>query len=96
MAAKKYSAEFKDALVQEVIRDSKSIAKAARENGVVEQTLRNWVTAYRKKNPVPEPELTESERAKLKRLEAENRALRQEVEFLGKATAFFAKKFPRA
>lgn len=96
MAAKKYSAEFKDALVQEVIRDSMSIAKVARENGVVEQTLRNWVTTYRKKNPVPEPEPTESERAKLKRLEAENRALRQEVEFLGKATAFFAKKFPRA
>lgn len=50
MAAKTYSAEFKDALVQEVIPDSKSIAKVARENGVVEQKLRSWVTAYRKKN----------------------------------------------
>ena len=43
---------------------------------------------------MPEPEWTEPERAKLKRLEAENRALQQEVEFLGKATAFFARKFP--
>ena len=96
MAAKKYSTEFKDALVQEVIKDSKPITIVARENGVVEQTLRNWVTSYRKRNPTPEPELSESERAKLKRLEVENRELRQEVEFLGKATAFFAKKFPRA
>lgn len=40
--------------------------------------------------------MTESEREKLKRLEAENRRLRQEVEFLEKATAFFAKKYPRA
>ena len=96
MPARKYSPEFKDALVQEVIRDSRSIAKVARENGVVEQTLGNWVSAYRKRNPVPEAELSEPERAKLKRLEAENRALRQEVEFLGKATAFFAQKFPRA
>lgn len=96
MATKKYSAEFKDALVQEIIRDSRPVAKVAQENGVVEQTLRNWVGEYRKRNPVPEPEMTESEREKLKRLEAENRRLRQEVEFLEKATAFFAKKYPRA
>lgn len=63
----------------------------ARENGVVEQTRRNWVQDYRKKNPVPEPELTEPERAKLKCLETENREIRQEVEFLGKA-AFFARE----
>jgi transposase len=96
VAAKKYSQEFKDALVQEVVRNSESVAKVAREHGVNEQTLRNWVGEFRKKNPAAEPELTESERAKLKRLEAENRDLRQEVEFLGKATAFFAKKYPRA
>lgn len=95
MAVRKYSAEFKGALVQEVVRNSAPIAKVAREHGVVEQTLRNWVADFRKRNPTTEPELTEPERAKLKRLEAENRDLRQEVEFLGKATAFFAKKYPR-
>lgn len=96
MAAKKYSAEFKDALVQEVIQNSASVAKVAREHGLVEQTLRNWVADYRKRNPAAEPELTESERAELKRLKAENRELKMEVEFLGKATAFFAKKYPQA
>jgi transposase-like protein len=37
-------------------------------------------------------DLPESERAKLKQLEKEVRELRMENEFLGKATAFFAKK----
>src|SRR6218665_3664477 len=93
LAVKKYSVEFKDACVPEVIRNSRPIARVARENAVVEQTLRNWVNAYKKENPVPEDELSVSERARLKELEAEVRDLRAENEFLGKATAFFAKKF---
>jgi transposase len=36
--------------------------------------------------------LTVSERTKLKELEKEVRELRMECEFLGKATAFFAKR----
>ena len=92
MAARKYSPEFKDACVREVIRNSRPVGQVARENGVVEQTLRNWVNAYKKEHPVAEPELSVSERARLKQLEAENRELRAENEFLGKATAFFAKK----
>lgn len=93
MPARKYSQEFKDSCVQEVIRTSRAIAVVAREQGVVEQTLRNWVSAYRKAHPDEEPELSVSEREKLKRLEAENRELRARVEFLGKATAFFAKEY---
>ena len=52
----------------------------------------NWVKAYRDSHPGEEPEVTVSERARLKELERENRELRMENEFLGKATAFFAKK----
>lgn len=92
LAARKHSQEFKDACVQEVIRNSRPVAQVARENGVVEQTLRNWVGAYRREHPASEPELSVSERARLKELEAEVRELRMENEFLGKATAFFAKK----
>ena len=76
----------------EVIRNSRAIADVARENGIVAQTLGNWVSAYRDANPGVEPELTLSERARLKELERENRELRMENEFLGKATAFFAKR----
>lgn len=85
--------EFKDACVQEVIRTSRPIATVARENGLVEQTLRNWVNAYKKDHPVAEEELSVSERARLKELEAEVRELRAQNEFLGKATAFFATKY---
>lgn len=88
----KYSPEFKEAVVLEVIRNSRPVSDVARENGVVAQTLGNWVAAYRAQHAEDEPELTLSERARLKELERENRELRMENEFLGKATAFFAKK----
>ncbi len=92
VAARKYSPEFKEVCVQEVIRNSRPLPTVARENGLVEQTLRNWVNAYEKVHPAAEPELGLSERARLKELEAEVRELGAENEFLGKATAFFAKK----
>jgi len=88
----KYSAEFKHAAVQEVIERSRPIADVVTELGLVAQTLGSWVKAYRDNHPGEEPEVTVSERARLKELERENRELRMENEFLGKATAFFAKK----
>ena len=89
---KRYSPEFKEAAVREVIDRSRPIAEVARENGIVAQTLGNWVAAYRAEHADDEPELTLPERAKLKQLEREIRELRMENEFLGKATAFSARK----
>jgi transposase len=40
-----------------------------------------------------EPPLTISERARLRELEKENRELKLEREFLGKAAAFFASEY---
>ncbi|MDQ2789636.1 MAG: hypothetical protein M3Y73_07985 [Actinomycetota bacterium] len=56
------------------------------------QTLGNWVNAWRTEHIDDEPVPALSERARLKELEREVRELRMENEFLGKATAFFAKK----
>ena len=94
MASKrgKFSPEFREAAVREVIDKSRPIADVARENGLVAQTLGNWVNAWRVDHVADEPALTLSERARLKELEGEVRELRMENEFLGKATAFFAKK----
>lgn len=89
---KRYSPEFKEAAVREVIDRSRPIAEVARENGIVAQTLGNWVAAYRAEHAHDEPELTLPERARLKQLEREIRELRMENEFLGKAAAFFAKE----
>ena len=88
----KYTPEFRDAAVREVVNNSRPIVDVARELGLVEQTLRNWVAAHRERLGGDAEELTVSERAKLKQLEKEVRELRMENEFLGKATAFFAKK----
>ena len=55
--------------------------------------MRVWVKKHRAANPEVEPPLTVSERARLAELERENRELKLEREFLGKAAAFFAKDF---
>lgn len=76
-----------------VIEESRPVAEVAREISVNEQTLRNWVGAYRKAHVGEEPPLTISERARLRELEVEVRELRLKSEFLGKAAAFFAQEY---
>lgn len=88
-----YSREFKETAVREVIDHSRPIADVARQLGLVEQTLGNWVKAYRVEHAgEAEPDLSVSERTRLKELERKVRELEMENEFLGKSVAFFAKK----
>lgn len=76
-----------------VVESSRALATVAREQGLNEQTLRNWVNAYKEAHAGEEPPLTVSERARLRELEKEVRELRLEKEFLGKAAAFFAREY---
>jgi transposase len=94
MASKrlKYSLEFKGEAVRMVIDGSRPVADVARELGVNEGTLGNWVNRYRVEHPVAEQPLTVSERVRLRELESEVRELRMKNEFLGKAAAFFARE----
>ena len=85
-----YSQEYRDEAVKMVIETSRPIAVVARELGLLEGTLGNWVNAYRKSHPVEEQPLALPDRARLKELERENRELRMQNEFLKKAAAFFA------
>ena len=85
-----FSPEFKDEAVRMVIESSRAVADVAREIGLNEGTLGNWVNKYRAEHVNDEPPLTISERARLRELERENRELRMKTEFLGKAAAFFA------
>ena len=85
-----YSAEYRDEAVRMVIETSRPIAVVARELGLLEGTLGNWVNAYRKSHPVEEQPLALPDRARLKELERENRELRMQNDFLKKAAAFFA------
>ena len=68
----------------------RSIAQVARDLGINEGTLGNWVAQYRKAHPEEEKPLAMDERVRLVEQEREIRELRMQVEFLKKATAFFA------
>ena len=90
---RRFTAEFKGEAVKMVIETSRPIAEVAREIGVNEGTLGNWVNRYRAEHADDEPPLTISERARLRELEREVRELRMKTEFLGKAAAFFAQEY---
>jgi transposase-like protein len=88
---RKFTPEFKEEAVKAVIETSRPIAQVAKELGIVEGTLGNWVNAYRREHAGDEPPLTVSERARLREQENELRELRQKVIFLEKVAAYFAK-----
>jgi transposase len=88
-----FTPEYKEQVARMVVEESRAIPSTAREIGVNEQTLRNWVHEYRRNHAGEEPPLTVSERARLRELEKEVRELRLEKEFLGKAAAFFASEY---
>ncbi len=87
---REYTAEFKVQAVKRV--QEVGPGPAAKELGMVEQTLRNWLKASQAgtlagagiKSVTPE-------QMELSRLRAENVRLKMHVDILKKATAYFAK-----
>lgn len=75
-----------------VVETGRPIAAVARDLGIVEGTLGNWVNQWRRDHAGEEPLLSVPERARLRELEREVRDLRMEREFLAKAAAFFAQE----
>ena len=94
MAAKyrKFTPEFREEAARMVVDTSRAIADVARELGISETSLGNWVRAYREKHAGEEPPLQVSERARLRELERKNRELEMENAFLKKAAAYFARE----
>ena len=91
---RKFSPQFRAEAVQMVLETGKPIAEVARDLGIGDGTLGNWVNAWRRAHPEPEQQLTPVERVRVSELEEENRRLRMENEFLKKAAAFFARTQP--
>ncbi len=89
---KTYSPEFREEAARMVVDTSRAIADVARELGISETSLGNWVRAYREKHAGEEPPLQVSERARLRELERHNRELEMENTFLKKAAAYFARE----
>jgi transposase-like protein len=85
---RKFSPEFREEAARMVVDTSRPIADVARELGINETSLGNWVRDYRKKHAEDEPPLELSERARLRELERRNREMEMELAFLKKAAAY--------
>ncbi len=86
-----FTAEFKAEIVELCRRGDRSIGQVARDFDLTETAVREWVRqgeidAGRREG------LTSEERKELAELRKENRRLREDVEILKRATAFFAKE----
>lgn len=95
----KYPAEFREQAVELVKASDKPLAHVARDLGINDTTLGNWVKADAAERGVPDNTgqvpLTAQERTELVRLRRENVTLRTEREILKKAAAFFVKESTR-
>ena len=86
-----YPPAFKAEAVQLVLSSDKSLGVLAKDLGVADQTLRNWVRQAEVDGGARDG-LTQGERDELRQLRREVRTLRQEREILKKAAAFFARE----
>ena len=87
-----YTVEFKELAVKRV-KDGMTHGAVARELGLVEQTLRNWVKVAEVGSlSGAGSKAVTPEQMELSRLRAENIRLRRENEILKKATAYFARE----
>jgi transposase len=91
-ASRKYTPEYKAEAVELVISSGRPVAEVARDLGVNESTLGEWVNIAKRSGKIEEKPLDASERAELKAAREEIRRLRMERDFLKKAAAWFAKE----
>ena len=85
-----YPEEFRREAVRLVLTTDKSAAQVARDLGISDKTLGNWVRIEQEK--ARPGALSEDERLELKRLRKENSELKTEREILRRAAAYFAKE----
>src|SRR6201984_2969481 len=72
---RKFDRDFREGAVRLVRETGKPIAQGARELGVHQGTLGNWVNADRRRRDGGDGQLSEDERAELVRLRRENAEL---------------------
>jgi transposase len=86
-----FTPEFKAEIVELCRRGDRSIGQVAKDFDLTETNVRTWVKQA-EIDQGERPGLTTEERAELSRLRRENRSLREDVEVLKRATAFFAQE----
>ena len=89
---RKFDQDFKAGAVRIVRETGKPIAQVARELGINEGTLGNWVGADRRARDRGNGQLSEDERAELVRLRRENAELAMERDVLKRSVALWVKE----
>ncbi len=90
---RQFTAEFKAEAIQLARSPGQSIARVAKDLGIVEGNLRNWIKqADIDAGKGPHGALSTAEKEELAALRRENKQLRMEREILRKAAAYFAKE----
>ena len=91
-ARRSFTSEFKAEIVELCRRGDRSVGQVARDFDLTETAVREWVKQADLDAGTRSDGLTTEERSELAALRRENRRLREDVEVLKRATAFFAKE----
>jgi transposase len=85
-----YTPEFKAEIVELCQRGDRSVGQVSRDFDLTETAVREWVKQAERDAGTRHDGLTTAEREEFNALRRENRRLREDVEILKRATAFFA------
>jgi transposase len=89
---RKFGEDFRQGAVRLVLETGKPIAQVARDLGVNEGTLGNWVARARQGGDGQGAALSETERAELVRLRKENTELRMQRDVLKRSVALWVQE----
>jgi transposase len=87
-----FTPEFKAEIVELCQRGDRSIVQVAQDFDLTDSAVRNWIAQAERDTGVRADGLTSDEKDELAALRRENRRLKEDVEILKRATAFFAKE----
>jgi transposase len=89
----KYDKAFREEAVRLALSTEESICQTARDLGIKDNTLYNWISQAKRKTVVVKDDNGQETNLleELNRLRKDNMRLREERDILKKATAFFAK-----
>jgi transposase len=88
----KYDKSFKDEAIRLALSADKSVAQTARDLGIKENTLYNWISMAKRQGNSGLSDDKVNLIEQLQRLRKENARLKEEREILKKAAEFFAKE----
>ncbi|KAB1929184.1 transposase [Micromonospora noduli] len=87
-----FTAQFKAEIVELCQRGDRTVRQVSQDLDLTETAVRDWVKQAELDSGARTDGLTSDERDELAQLRRENRRLREDVDILKRATAFFAKE----